>query len=186
MRELGTMKGIVFDPKIAPLSFIDLEMSGLEGSKHEIVEVGLVKVSQPELEIIETWEAKVRPEHLENADPTALKISGYNEKGWRDAISLKEMMSALASKIEGTILIGSNISCDYAFLDAAVTKTGIALNFYRRVLDVNSFAYGKGYDIGALGVSSLSKKLGIESVGRHTALPDAMATYQIYKKLVLS
>ena len=55
------MKGQEFDVKSAPISFIDLEMTGLEGSKHEIVEIGLVKVSQPELEIIEKWEAKVRP-----------------------------------------------------------------------------------------------------------------------------
>jgi len=178
------MKGQEFDVRSAPISFIDLEMTGLEGSKHEIVEIGLVKVSQPELEIIEKWEAKVRPEHPENADPEALKISGYDPEKWKDAVSLEEMMRILSEKAKGTILAGWNISCDYAFLDAAITRTGISLELHRRVLDVNSYAAAKlGYQFGASGLSSTAKSLGISLEGHHTALPDAMACYEVYKKV---
>lgn len=176
------MKGKEFDTKNAPISFIDLEMTGLEGSKHEIVEIGLVKVSQPGLEIIEKWEVKVRPEHPENADPEALKISGYDPEKWREAVSLEEMMRVLAEKVRGTILAGWNVMADYAFLDSAVTKTGTSLDFHRRVLDVNSYAAAKlGYQFGASGLNATAKSLGISLEGHHIALADAMATYEVYK-----
>lgn len=176
------MKGKEFDTKNAPISFIDLEMTGLEAQKHEIVEIGLVKVSQPELEIIETWEAKVIPEHLETADPESLKISGYKQEAWKDAISLKQAMELLSEKSKGSILAGFVPFADYSFLDAAVTKTGIPLDFHRRTLDIHSYAVAKmGYDWNDSGLSTICQKLGIKLEQHHTALPDAMACYKIYK-----
>ncbi|MBI2023947.1 3'-5' exonuclease [Candidatus Giovannonibacteria bacterium] len=178
------MKGKDFDTKIAPISFIDLEMTGLESSKHEIIEIGLVKTSQPGLEVIETWEIKVKPLHLGTADPEALKISGYDENAWKNAISLKEMMNLLAPKIKGSILAGFNVSCDYAFLDVATTQTGIPLDFHRRILDVNAFICGKlGCIFGEKGLSSFSKEFNINLDKHHTALADAMAAYELYKKI---
>ncbi|MBI4059613.1 3'-5' exonuclease, partial [Candidatus Giovannonibacteria bacterium] len=163
------MKGKEFDTKNAPISFIDLEMTGLEGSKHEIVEIGLVKASQPGLEILETWEAKVRPERLGAADLESLKISGYDEERWKNAVSLQEMMRILSEKVRGTILAGWNISTDYAFLDAAVTRTGIPLDFHKHVLDVNSYAAARlGYDWGMSGLNTTAKNLGIALEGHHT------------------
>src|SRR3989338_7177168 len=121
------MKGKEFDTKNSPICFVDLEMTGLEAKKHEIVEIGVVKATQPGLKIIETWDVKIRPEHLETADPKALEISGYNPEGWKNAISLKEMMEILTEKTKGTVLAGFVPFADYSFLDAAVTKTGIPL-----------------------------------------------------------
>ena len=177
------MKGKDFDTKNAPISFIDLEMTGLEAAKHEIVEIGLVKVSQPDLRVIETWDVKVMPEHIESADPEALKISGYKPENWDKAISLEEMMKQLSPKIQGTILAGFNGYADYSFLDVAVTKTGIPLDFHRRVLDVNPYAAAKlGYQFGENGLGTLSKNYGINLENNHTALADAIAAFELYKK----
>jgi len=174
-----------FEVKNIPISFLDLEMTGLEGHRHEIVEIGLVKASQPDLKIIETWEIKVRPEKLSEADPIALKISGYDKEKWKDAVSLKEAMEALSFKISGTILAGWNVPVDYSFLDAAATRTGIHLDFHKHVLDVNSFSAGKlGLDKGFSGLTRISNVLGITVDVHHNALPDAMTCYEVYKRLV--
>ena len=178
------MKGKEFDTKTAPLSFIDLEMTGLEAAKHEILEIGLLKVSQPDLEIIESWEVKVRPENLASADEEALKVNGFSEEKWKDAISLKEAMEVLAPKASGTILAGWNIATDYAFLDAAVTKTGVKLDFHKHVFDAHSYAAAKlGLEWGSSGLSTTTKNLGIEILGHHSALPDAIACFEVYKKV---
>lgn len=177
------MKGKEFDAKICSISFIDLEMTGLEAAKHEIVEIGLVKVSQPDMRVIETWDIKVKPKHVENADPEALRISGYKPENWDKAVSLEEMMKQLAEKIKGSILAGFNVSCDYSFLDAAVTKTGIPLDFHRRHFDVNSYAAAKlGYQFGTKGLSTLTKEYGIKLENHHTALADAIAAFELYKR----
>ena len=176
------MKGKEFDTKNSPICFVYLEMTGLEAQKHEIVEIGLVKASQSDLKIIETWEAKVHPEHLETSDPKALEISGYNPDGWKKAISLKEMMEILSEKTNGTVLAGFVAFADYSFLDAAVTKTGIPLDFHKRFLDINSYAYAKlDYDWNDTGLSALCKKLGISLENHHTAMADALASYEVYK-----
>lgn len=178
------MKGKEFDTRKAPIVFIDLEMTGLEAHKHEIVEIGIVKVTYPELEIIDTWEAKVRPEHLETQDPEALRISGYDPEKWKDAISLREMMTTLSEKAKGAILAGFVPFADYAFLDTAVSVTGIQLEFHRRTLDVHSWAVALlGYEWNDSGLSSMCQKLGIKLENHHTAMADAMATYELYKKV---
>lgn len=177
------MRGKDFETKNAPISFLDLEMTGLESTKHEIIEVGLVKVSQPDLKILEEWEVKVKPEHIETADPESLKISGYDEEKWKSSISLKETMEKLAPKVKGTILAGFNVACDYSFLDSAVTRTGIPLDFHRRVLDINSFICGKkGFIFGEKGLSSFSREYNISLEKHHTALADALAAFELYKK----
>jgi len=136
------------------------------------------------LKIIETWDVKIRPEHLETADPKALEISGYNPEGWKNAISLKEMMEILTEKTKGTVLAGFVPFADYSFLDAAVTKTGIPLDFHRRFLDINSYAYAKlGYGWNDTGLSALCKKLGINLENHHTAMADALAAYEVYKSV---
>ncbi len=179
------MKGGEFDTKTAPFSFIDLEMTGLEAHKHEIVEIGLIKVSQPDLEVMESWEVKVRPENLASADEEALQVNGFSEEKWKGAISLKEAMEILAPKVAGTILAGWNIATDYAFLDAAVTKTSIKLDFHKHVFDVHSFAAAKlALEWGASGLNNTAKHLGVEIIGHHSALPDSQACFQIYKKLI--
>nr|KKS46979.1 MAG: polymerase III epsilon subunit protein [Candidatus Giovannonibacteria bacterium GW2011_GWF2_42_19] len=178
------MKGKEFYTSNSPISFIDLEMTGLEGFKHEIVEIGLVKASQPDLSIIEKWEIKVRPESVLLADPDSLKISGYDIEKWKDAVKLSDAMRTLSEKVKDTILAGFNVATDYAFLDAAVTKTGIPLDFHKRVLDVNSYAVAKlGYEWHEVGLGGLSKRLDIVHENHHTALADATACYKIYRKL---
>jgi len=58
----------------------------------------LVVINQKTLEIIDTLDIKVKPEHIETADEFALKINGYNETDWKDALTLKEAMSIYGQK----------------------------------------------------------------------------------------
>ncbi len=176
------MKLLDFDTREAPISFIDLEMTGLESAKHEIIEIGLVKASQPDLEIIEKWEIRVKPEQLETSDPEALKVAQYDKEKWQNAVSLFEAMNILALKIDRTILAGWNVATDYSFLDQAFSKTGIQLNFFKHILDINSYTKARlNMSWGSGGLSNTCKKLGVTRENEHTALSDALATYEIYR-----
>src|SRR4051794_29930733 len=61
-----------------PILFLDLETTGLNPGFQEISEIGAVLVSQPDWQVIRTYEAKVLPSHIETAQPEALVISHFD------------------------------------------------------------------------------------------------------------
>src|SRR5438105_2266671 len=66
-----------------PLLFLDLETTGLNPGQHEITEIGALLVSQPDFQIISTYQSKVMPTHLETATPEALQIGHFNLETWQ-------------------------------------------------------------------------------------------------------
>lgn len=180
------MLGQTFDTTTAPIAFIDLEMSGLEPIKHEILEIGIVRVGQPGLEVLEEWSIKVRPEHMETADPESLKVIGWTAEAWDDAVPLQEAMKQCVQKVAGHILAGWNVAYDWAFLEVAMQQTGIATSVHKRILDVQSFAYHalrSDIAFGTCGLETVAKRLSIVMTGHHQALADAQGTFAIYKAL---
>ena len=92
------------------LAFIDTEMTGFDPDVHELIEVGVVLVDQdwtlgePVFTIVEEIEFKIKPSHIETADPVSLKINKYNEEEWQDAVTLKEGMNMLSQKTRGSMV----------------------------------------------------------------------------------
>ncbi len=181
------MLGEGFATHEAPLAFLDLEMSGLEPMRHEILEIAVVRVSQPGLQVLESWSTKVRPEHIETADPVSLKMINYSDESWKDAVSLQEAMEVFVEKTRGHIVAGWNVAYDWAFLEVAMGKTGLQSSIHKRILDVMSFAYNQLFHdrpLGDMGLAKTAKLFGIEQERHHEALSDTIATCEVYKKLV--
>jgi len=176
------------------LAFIDLETSGLELEKHEILEIGCVIARQvpreeggAQLEHIAEFEIKVKPKHIETADPVSLEINGYDEKNWQDAVSLKEAMNTVAEKTREAIQVSHNVSFDFMFLEKAFEDTGVKNEMHYHKLDTIPIAFAKLYDVPAVrkfSLRSLCEHFGIENKKAHTALSDARATYELYKRLM--
>jgi ATP-dependent DNA helicase DinG len=169
------------------LAFIDLETTGLS-LKSEILEIGLVLVSQPDFKIIEEWDIKVKPQHLETADKEALLISGYNDKDWKNAVDIKSALNQFLMKVKDALIIGHNVNWDLMWLRKAIEDNGFEEKFARRSLDTISIAYAKLYkiepEIKYFSLSNLAKYFGIEETDKHRALADAKTTYEIFKKLM--
>jgi DNA polymerase-3 subunit epsilon len=168
------------------LAFIDIETTGLDMTKHEIIEIGVV-VTTPKLKIIEKFELKIKPENIENADPISLKISHYNLTDWREAGSLKDSMKIFSKKVKDCIMIGQNVAFDFSFLEYAFLKTELKNNMHYHKLDTISMAWAKlnkNKDITHFSLRELCIYFGIENKNPHSALSDAYATYELYKKLM--
>ena len=60
--------------KDRPVLFIDLEMTGLDVSRHEIVEVAALLTAPPDFTVINSYYIKVNPVHLQTANSQALEI----------------------------------------------------------------------------------------------------------------
>lgn len=167
-------------------AFIDIETTGLNLLLHEIIEIGCV-LTTPELDVIEEFELKIKPEHIENADPAALKVNHYNEEDWQNAISLSEAIEILSLKVKDCIMVGHNVAFDAGFLEYAFNKTGIGNTMHYHKLDSVSVAWAKMHrdpDLEHFSLRELCLKFGIINERAHTALSDARATFELYKKLM--
>jgi DNA polymerase-3 subunit epsilon len=167
-------------------AFLDIETTGLNLIKNEIIEVGIV-IATPELEVVEEFEIKIKPEHIENADPVALKINHYNEADWESAYSLEEAMQIISQKVKDCTMVGQNVAFDSGFLEYAFNKTGIANPMHYHKLDTISIAWAKLHndeEVKNFSLRELCLRFGIKNEGAHTGLGDARATFELYKKLM--
>ena len=168
------------------LAFIDIEATGLDVILHEIIEIGCV-IATPKLKVIEEFELKIRPEHIERADPTSLKISHYNEAAWQDAYTLKEAMQIFSKKVKDCIMVGQNVAFDFSFLEHVFSKVKIKNSMHYHKLDTISIAWAKFHqdlDFEHFSLREMCERFGIENKAPHTGLSDARATYELYKKLM--
>jgi DNA polymerase-3 subunit epsilon len=167
---------------------MDLEMSGPNAQYHEVLDVGGVRadvaLGLPELE---AWGARVKPKHIGNAVPGALKVVGYSSKAWRDAIELDAAMDRLAELGRESVITGWGIGQDMAFLVESFRRTGRPWPFALVALDVQPVARkllkGTG-DVDRFNLGHVADRLGIGRMGEHGALADAYATYDVLVKLL--
>lgn len=172
------------------LAFIDIETTGFNVERQEIIEIGCVIVKQEHgipLEIIDEFELKIKPERINEADPEALAINGYNEAGWMFALDLKQAMETLSEKTRDCIMVAHNIGFDYSFLAKAFAVTGVENTMFYAKLDTISYAVAKlsnNPEVTRFSLAALCERYGIENQRAHTALADAKATFEVYKKLL--
>ncbi|KKS24419.1 MAG: Exonuclease RNase T and DNA polymerase III [Candidatus Nomurabacteria bacterium GW2011_GWC2_41_8] len=167
-------------------AFIDIETTGLDVINHEIIEIGCV-LTTPELQVIEEFEMKIKPEHLENADQVSLKISHYDENLWTNASTLKKAIKTLSKKVQDAIMVGQNVAFDSGFLEHAFSKTGVKNSMHYHKLDTLAIAWAKFHQDTSFehfSLREMCERFGIKNERSHTALSDARATFELYKKLM--
>ncbi|MFA5010011.1 MAG: 3'-5' exonuclease [Patescibacteria group bacterium] len=169
------------------IAITDVETTGIDVASHEIIEIGLVVIAQPGLEIVSTLSIKVRPEYPERITEEAERINGYNAHDWRDAVSLREAMEQYAELVRGAIFAAHNPTFDYAFIAEAFRKTGIEdpMDYHR--IDEWTLAWSGLRDRcpEKLGLSDIAILLGIRPEPYpHRAINGAMTSYNILKHLL--
>ncbi len=173
-----------------PLAFIDVETTGFDPDVAEIIELAVViaKMKDGELVVTDQLDVKIRPEHIEDADPQALRINGYNEADWLFAVNLEDAMKSFADKTEGAIFVAHNITFDHGFIAKAFKKTGIENKMHYHKLDTISIAFavlhGNDDEMNKLSLKALAEYYGIENKKAHTAFADTYATYEVFKKML--
>lgn len=173
------------------LAFIDLETTGLNPFKHEIIEIGCLIAKQNdngEWVAIDEFEFKVKPEHIDTAEPEALRINHYNESDWMFAHSLEEALKTVSKKCDGCVMVGQNVSFDYSFLVFAFGQKNIPDPFYYAKLDTISLAYmrfRKDATMTSFSNRELCDRLGVKNEKAHSALADIRATFEVFKKLMI-
>lgn len=170
---------------------LDIETTGLDPAVHEIIEIGCVlfsfNVRKKIFEIEDSFEVKIKPEHIELANPISLRVNGYKESLWVDALTPGKALKKISQKVKGRVMIGHNAGFDYAFMSQAFKKHALPNTLHYHVLDTLSMAYvilHDNVDATRLSLQYLCDFYGIENKKAHTALADAQATYELFVKLM--
>ena len=169
------------------IAITDVETTGLLAEKHEIIEIGTVIFDDQTFEILDTIDVKIKPEHIEDADPIALQVNGYNIDDWKDAVPLSDAMRIYSEKTSGCMFCAHNMIFDFGFMEQAFKKVGLENKFDKHRIDIFTLAWSKiPHDkIPKWSLKTICEYLEIppEPVV-HRGINGAMAEYQVYKKLM--
>lgn len=160
---------------------IDLETTGLDPQKHEIIEIGAVRAGTGE-----TFEVKVSPERPGDSDPDALRVNGYKEEDWIDAPTLKEALTLLNEFVGDDYphFMAYNATFDWTFLQKAYHDCDLAIPFDYRKLDLLTLAWAHKPHFGKLNLGYVCNSLGIRpEPGVHRALNGAVCAHEVLKKI---
>ncbi|MDP3015019.1 MAG: 3'-5' exonuclease [bacterium] len=175
-----------FPIKDFDFSFVDTETTGPD-LRHELTEIGLIKVSSYNFSVLEEWETKIKPKHIELADPEALKINHYKEEDWRDALELETAMKIFLEKTANTILVGHNLLFDWFHINKALEECDLEPTFHYKGLDTFSLGWQKLRHLPnfpKLSLSEMAKHFDIKQEKPHSALDDTRTTYKVFLKLM--
>ena len=169
------------------LAFCDVETTGLDPKKHEIIEIAVIIYDQEQNKIVKEWSKKATPRHIQNADPIALDINGYNKEPELYKGNIHEIIKEYFNIINECIIVGQNIQFDIDFINEYRLEFNIGKETHRdRKLELKSMVWFAIKDSNIINRSlySLCNYFGISNEGEHKALIDCKRTLEVYKCLI--
>lgn len=165
---------------------IDLETTGTDASRHEIIEIGAVIFDSAFPKYVHTFDMKVKPVHLETGDPGAFKVNGYVKEEWENAHSLQFALQALQQVAHGCVFMAYNVCFDWSFIEAGYKTVGLRNPFNYHKLCLMTYAWAKMPQATSLKLRDMCTALGIAPEPEvHRALNGAKRAFEVYKKLIV-
>ena len=158
---------------------IDLETTGLNPKRDRIIEIGAVKVRNGI--ITETFQQLIDPK--QQLEERVELLTGISTKELEGNPTIQQILPDLKEFLEEDVLLGHRVLFDYSFLKRAFTNEKIS--FERKGIDTLKLARQFVTDCESKKLESLCKHYGIMHQA-HRALGDALATVELYQKLVES
>jgi DNA polymerase-3 subunit epsilon len=181
-----------------PLLFLDTETGGLDPARHSLLSVGLVVGDGPK--VVNSLEILIKhePYVVSSGGLAVNRIDLVRHSAAalepRMALSVLDVFldQHFPHMCKPVILAGHNVAFDRAFLGAFLASQGRALEprVSHRTVDTHAIAAalrdGGRLPLENLSSTALFAHFGIEvpDERRHTALGDALATFELYWKLV--
>ncbi|RXE89101.1 MULTISPECIES: 3'-5' exonuclease [Pseudoalteromonas] len=165
----------------AELVVLDLELTGLDPKRHEIVSAGWLPIKNMRIQV------KDAQYHL-NSEVQSLAQSpvfhGISSSRLAEGESLQTLLLALQRALHGKVLVCHNVQMDWAFLKAAFQR--FELNV-RPALLLDTMQIDKrrvlkqGYPLAqdALTLNACRMRYGLPPHQLHDALSDALATAEL-------
>ncbi len=154
----------------------DVETTGLNPFQDEIIEIGAVKIVNGN--IIEQFQTLIHPQNEIPEEIT--NITTITNDMVKDSPDGEKVILDFYKFCENCILVGYNISFDYAFISNLIKKVG--LSFDNELIDALVLAKEKLY-LPRYKLINVVEALKLKLNNAHRALADAVATAQVFLKL---
>jgi DNA polymerase-3 subunit epsilon len=161
-------------------SVFDTETTGLDPVQDEIISIGAVRVLGGRLLRQETFDRLVDPGR--SVPPRSVAVHGISTSMVRGQPSIDDVLPLFARFAEDTVLVGHNVGFDMRLLKEKEDRTGI--HFGQPVLDTLLLDAALHPDFEEHSLEAIADRLGVEVVGRHTALGDALVTAEVFLRLM--
>ncbi|MGB8720952.1 MAG: exonuclease domain-containing protein [Desulfobacterales bacterium] len=159
----------------------DTETTGLNPRGGDrVISIGAVRIVNFRLRQEDFFDQLVDPQRP--LPPESVKIHGIQPEMLKAQPPITTVLPLFQRYTEETILVAHNAAFDMLMLQLAEAETGI--RFINPVLDTLLLSSVVHPSQGRHDMESISGRLGVSVVGRHTALGDAIATAEIFLKLI--
>lgn len=161
--------------KEATFCIVDIETNGSKIDKHQIIEIGAVKVKDGK--IIDRFESLVKCKEI---NKHITEITGINAEDTDDAPKLKQVMYDFKNFLGDSVFVAHDVKFDYKFISLSMQKIGLAPLLNRSLCSlslaertVESYRYALSY---------LNESLDLHpNATHHRAMSDVLTTYELFK-----
>jgi DNA polymerase-3 subunit epsilon len=159
----------------------DTETTGLDpGGGDEIISVGAVRIVNGRLLHDEVFDQLVDPRRA--VPQESIKVHGIQPEMLKGQPTIDKVLPLFHRFAEDTILVGHNAAFDMRMLQLKEEATGV--KFINPVLDTLLLSAVVHPAQDAHSMEAIAERLGVSIMGRHTALGDAIATGELFLKLI--
>lgn len=155
---------------------IDLETTGLDFKKDEIISIGAVQIQSGRIITAANYYQQVRPRQLPS--PTSIQIHGIRAVDLEEAPPIEDVFPEFAERLRGRVVVAHAAWVENAFLKDRLQE--LNLDFSNGLIDTAGLARICGAVDADLdhepSLEYLAKSLGLPVYSPHHALGDALTT----------
>ena len=171
------------DKPLRKLTFVvfDTEATGLKPNEgDELLSIGAVRVVNGRILTGETFERLINPGR--DIPASTMRIHGITADMVRDKPPAPVVLAQFKAFAGDAALVAYNAAFDMTFLEKGSEQAGV--KFDNPVLDALLLSVYLQEDVSDFSLTAAADRMGVEVVGRHTALGDAITTAAIFVKLI--
>lgn len=178
------------------LLLIDLESTGLDVRKHELIEIAAIRLDKKTLKEKQRFESYIKPTNWRKRDPEAMAVNNIKYEQLAAAPSLKAVLQKFTKTFSPNSVILSHYggNMDVIFLDAAYKKSGLKYPYDHHTFNIWVMCYAYMAKIAKLNSRKRFSGFHLEDVAehfkisvpenRHTALADCLLEAEVLRKVL--
>jgi DNA polymerase III subunit epsilon len=168
----------------ARYAVVDLETTGLDPSRDEIISFASVPIDEGRVVVGRVATAIARPARMPG--PETMRIHGLRPIDLADAAPLAEVLDVVLEALTGRVMVAHVAAVERGFLAPALKRAGLSLAM--PVLDTDALAgqvlgTNRAGDGAVIPLADAARELGLPVHSPHVAEGDALTTAQLFLAL---